>query len=136
LILVACVLAMGCGGKATRVWGTVTFAGKPIPRGKIYFTPDQSKSNTGAPGYADIKDGNFDTGAQGGQAAPAGAVIVRIEGFEEIAPVGDITTKPLFFPYETPADLPKGRSSQTFDVPATAVKQPAKKAGKGEAVTP
>jgi len=117
---------MGCGGKGTRVSGTVTFGGKPVPLGKIYFNPDQSKNNSGEPGYADIKDGRFDTGAKGGQPAPAGAVVVRIQGFEEIPPVGDVTTKPLFFPYETAVDLPKGGSTQTFDVPATATKKSAK----------
>lgn len=125
--LVVCCLLVGCGGSAqNRVSGTVNFEGKPVPLGKIYFNPDKSKNTPGLPGYADIKDGSFDTAASGGQGAPSGAVIVHIEGFEPVAPTGDVSTKPLFFPYEVAADLPKHASTQNYDVPASATKQPAK----------
>ena len=40
LAALACCLVLGCGGgsKLYRVSGKVTFAGKPVPVGKIYFT--------------------------------------------------------------------------------------------------
>ena len=43
-LLVLAVAAAGCGGDgANRVSGKVTFNGKPLPAGKIYFTPDGAK---------------------------------------------------------------------------------------------
>jgi hypothetical protein len=107
----------------------VTFKGQPVPQGKIYFAPDGSKGNSGPTGYADVKNGSFDTSSKGGQGACSGAVVVRIEGFTEITPVGDVTTQPLFYPYEIQVDLPKGSSTQKFEVPATAADKPQKPAG-------
>src|SRR5215475_12345122 len=56
-LLIAGVVAsssIGCGGgpRLYRVSGNVTFAGNPIPFGKIYFTPDGAKENSGTPGFA------------------------------------------------------------------------------------
>ena len=61
-------LAFGCGDdKTARVSGKVTFNGRPVPAGKIYFMPDGEQGNTGSTGYADIKDGEYDTGSSGGR---------------------------------------------------------------------
>ena len=137
LLLLACALVAGCGSKGASVSGTVTFDGKPVPFGKIYFNPDKSKGNSGAPGYADIRDGSFDTSSRGGQACSPGAVKVRIEGFEEIPPKGEVTAKALFPAYETTLDLPAGSSSHKFDVPASAAKQqPPKTATPGKGTLP
>lgn len=129
LALTACCLALavaGCGDSSkSRVSGTVTFQGKPIPKGKIYFTPDAKKSNTGPTGYADIVNGSYDTGSKGSMPSPTGAVVVRVEGFEDIQGTGEISMRPLFFPWEKDADLPGGASTQNFDVPAIAAKKPA-----------
>ena len=42
---------LGCGSgaepKRSRVSGTVTFEGKPIPYGTVLITPDGAKKNTG-----------------------------------------------------------------------------------------
>ncbi|HEY7158926.1 MAG TPA: hypothetical protein VH575_33585 [Gemmataceae bacterium] len=126
LALLACCQILGCGGGSDgyNVSGTVLFDGKPVPLGKIYFTPDAAKDNSGPSGFADIKDGEFDT-KKTGKAAPAGPVVVRIEGFMEVPPVGEVTTKPLFYPYQVTADLPRHNSTQTFTVPASATKPPA-----------
>src|SRR5262245_62110995 len=129
--LVSLCLVLGCGGgpKGNRVSGTVTFEGRPVPLGKIYFNPDKSKNNTGQTGFADIKDGKFDTGEKGMQGTVSGPVVVRIEGFEEIPPMGEVTTRQLFFPWETSIEVPKGVSTQKFDVPASAAKEPQAPAG-------
>lgn len=124
-----CCLALGCGGSTTRVSGKVTFKGAPVPSGKIYFRPDTSKGNNGPTGYADIKDGSFDTSSSGGAGASPGAVIVEITGVAPTGGDGDVTAKQLFYPYSTTADLPKGSHTQSFDVPADAEKAP-KQTGK------
>ncbi len=125
----------GCGGsKGNRVSGKVTFAGKPVPAGKIYFMPDGSKNNSGATGYAEINDGAYDTSATGGQGVTIGAMIVAIEGFDPATAgkkekgdtSGEETTKSLFPRYETTVELPGSATTKDFDVPADAVKGPKK----------
>jgi hypothetical protein len=125
----ACLLAFGCGGeKVYRVSGKVTFQGKPVPAGKVYFIPDGSKGNTGPTGFADIKDGQYDTGATGGRNAPAGPVLIAVEGLDPAAAPDkkdkseEATVKALFPRYQIAADLPAEKSTKDIDVPADAVK--------------
>jgi len=135
-----CCLSLGCGGDKTfHVSGAATFNGKPIPAGKIYFMPDGSKGNTGATGYAEIKDGQYDTSAAGGRGTAGGPMLVRIEGGDPSTAgqkvkgdtSGEEVGKALFVPYQTSADLPMSDTKKDFDVPAEAVK---KKPQIGEAV--
>jgi hypothetical protein len=133
LLLPAVVLAVaatGCGGDGSyRVSGKVTFNGKPVPGGKIYFMPDGAKGNKGTTGYADIKDGAYDTSS--GVGAPKGAVVVAIEGVDPGQPgekekgVKDpgeeSTVKSLFPRWETTLEV-TGGMTKDFDVPAEAGK--------------
>lgn len=126
--LVVALGAAGCGGDgANRISGKVSFNGKPLPAGKIYFTPDGSKGNTGAAGFADIKDGVYDTGT--GRGSVKGAVVVAIEGFdpgqsgakEKGDTSGETTVKSLFARYEIKLDV-TGTMTKDFEVPAEAGK--------------
>lgn len=127
--LIACAAAAGCGGDSThRVSGTVTFKGQPVPAGKIYFMPDGLKGNSGPTGYATIRDGKYDTSAEGGRGAGKGPMIVAIEGSDPSAEgkkekgdtSGEVTIKTLFPRYETATDLPGSDTEKNFDVPADA----------------
>lgn len=136
-----CCLAAGCGGDGggNHVSGKVTFKGQPVPAGKIYFTPDSAKGNSGPQGYADIKDGEYDTSASGGHGVGSGPMTVSIEGFDpsksgakEKGDVsGEETILMLFPTYKTTADLPDDDSTKDFDVPAEA----AENVQRGEART-
>ena len=135
-LLVLSSLAVGCGeSNGYRVSGKVSFMGKPVPAGKIYFMPDGSKKNSGATGFADIKDGLYDTALAGGHGSPGGAVIIALEGNDPTGTLDkndspDVTTKLLFARYETSAELPKGVSTKDIDVPAEAAKGPKQPKGK------
>jgi hypothetical protein len=133
LATLALLLFSGCGGSADEGGGTVhvsgdaTFAGKPIPAGKIYFAPDPAKGNSGASGYATIEDGTFNTADGDGKATVGGATVVRIEGFDPAQTStneesGEEVAKSLFPTYETKVDLPKETTTKNFDVPAEAAK--------------
>jgi hypothetical protein len=126
LALLASALILGCGGDGAsrfNVSGSATFAGKPIPVGKIYFTPDAAKGNSGAAGYADIKDGKFSTASAGGMGTIGGAMLVRIEGADGIALDEDRPNgNPLFTFYEVAVEFPKESTTKDFDVPADAAK--------------
>lgn len=109
------VFVAGCGesGPDTyHVKGTVTYKGAPIPTGSITFTP--AKGNTGPAGYADIKDGKFDTSGEGrNRGTVGGPHRVTIIGFDGKAkpdaelPLGN----PLFPEYQVEKDLPKEDSA-------------------------
>jgi hypothetical protein len=124
----ACCLALACAGcgdsKGNRVAGTVTFKGNPVPAGKIYFNPDASKRNSGQAGFADIKNGRYDTAQRGAQGVVGGPTVVHIEGFDG--------SGVMLFTHDTAAELPKGSATKDFEVPAAA----ANNAPKGPIVQP
>lgn len=113
------VLLPGCGGERTyNVSGTVSFQGKPVPSGHIVFEPDPTSGNSGAPAFAKIKDGHYDTRIDGGHGTIGGSHLIRIHGRDGI-PRGELLNGlPLFRDYETTVDLPKEDGEQNFEVPA------------------
>jgi hypothetical protein len=127
LPVLLCGLIIGCGS-GVRVSGKVTFKGQPVPGGKVYISPDTSKGNSGPTGYADIKNGFYDTGAAGGSPCVAGAVVFGVEGVDPNAPpdkaAPDVTTKLLFPRYEFKMELPGSSTTKDIDVPAEAAKGP------------
>lgn len=145
LAVLVCGLAVGCGGDGThRVSGTVTFKGQPIPVGKIYFTPDSTKGGHGPSGFADIKDGKYDTASAGGRGSIAGAVVISVEGFDPAGKPdkpdksdtsGEVLIKSLFPRYEVQADMPASASTKDIDVPAGAATAKPKQIG-GPLVNP
>jgi hypothetical protein len=105
----------GCGPseeKLYRVSGVVTYNGKPIPKGLIFFDPKAD----GPQGFANIVNGNYDT-AQQGKGVRGGAYDVRVNGFDgkqvNDAPFGN----PLFLEYTGTKDLPQEDSTYDLDVP-------------------
>jgi hypothetical protein len=130
------LLALGCGdSKGYRVTGKVTFKGQPIPAGKVYFNPDTAKGNSGPSGFADIKDGAYDTSWSGGRGYGGGPTIIAVEGFDPNAKgdkdkgdtSGEVIFKSLFPRYDLPTELPKSNTTKDIDVPADAVNRPVQK---------
>ena len=99
---------LGCSAEVPTfpVEGMVTFKGKAIPKGEIYFDPDISIK--GPQGRALISEGKFSTKDINSGIVP-GKYIIRIHGFDgkprEEAPMG----KALFFAYELPMELVAGK---------------------------
>jgi hypothetical protein len=117
-------LVIGCGGEDVDrfdISGTINYDGKPLPAGTIIFEPDKAAGNEGAPGFAQITDGKYDT-ATGGKGTIGGPQVVRIEG-RDPTPTSD--GQMLTVTHQTTADLPKETTTKDFNVPAEAgVKQP------------
>jgi hypothetical protein len=109
--LVAAFALVGCDREEVLydVTGTVTFDGKPIPKGLIFFDPDVTKGGTGPQGFANILDGKFTTAVQG-KGVRGGAYVVRVNGYDgkeaPEAPFGQY----LFPEYEEKRELPKENS--------------------------
>ena len=132
---------VGCGETGTHVSGKVTFKGQPVPQGRVYIVPDSTSGNSGAPGYADIKNGTYDTAAEGGKAATPGAVVLRVDGYDPTPPPNagpEVTSTRLFTGYEQKTDLPESASVKDIEVPAEAAKLPPSRpeSGSGGKVTP
>lgn len=88
VVLGACLLTLtsvGCGpapDPVARVHGTVTFRGKPVPKGNVFFDPDGTKGTSGKQGFAGIVDGQFDTAAPDGDGIKPGDYTVRVQAFD------------------------------------------------------
>lgn len=115
LLLVGVLLA-GCssGEQIYNVSGKITYGGKPIPKGLIFFDPDPSKGTPGTQGFANIENGQFDTASPGnGKGIRGGTYIIRINGYDgkvgPEAPFGQF----LFPEHELTRELPA--QDQTFD---------------------
>jgi hypothetical protein len=126
LVLVAMLLGIatlaGCGGGSDleryRVYGTVSYDGKPLPYGRIVFEADGARGNHGPQGFALIEHGAFDTDTNGGKGTIGGPHITRISGFDGIstnedAPFGN----PLFRQFEQEVDLPRESTELNVSVP-------------------
>jgi hypothetical protein len=114
LVIAGVAAFFGCSGeeKLYRVWGTVTYGGKPIPKGLIFFDPQAD----GPQGFANIVDGKYDTSQQG-KGVRGGAYDVRVNGFTGIeapeAPFGQA----LFPEFHGTKELPQADSTFDLDVP-------------------
>ena len=113
-LLTLCVV-LGCGGdepKRNRVSGKVSYDGNPVVYGDVVITPDGAKKNSGAQGFANIRDGQYDTSASGGKGYGGGPAVMRVIGF-------DREGGKLLFEEEFQVDLPAGDATHDINVPKT-----------------
>lgn len=112
-------VCLGCGGsdvnRAT-LRGKVTFQGKPVPKGLIYFEPDISRGNSGPQGFAEILDGEYRTDKVG-IGAVTGPLLVRISGFSNAGQSNESPGAPLFPQYQTQIEITEETTTMDFDVP-------------------
>lgn len=104
---------MGCEKKSEfdrlTVTGSITWKGKRIPAGTIYFDPDVIKKNSGPQGVAMIKDGKFDTRFANSRGCVQGSHIATIHACDgknksESKPFGNKMFKPYTVEVEIPAN--------------------------------
>ncbi len=113
----------GCGGSSGPqrydVSGTVTYEGKPVISGFVYFSPDVELGNKGPGGGAPIADGKFKTGVEKG--VVGGPHVVRVVGLDGVPAVVEGEKlpdgKPLFMPYFMNVDFPKKDHTVDITVP-------------------
>ncbi len=125
LAALATTVLAGCGSgpKLYHVSGRLTLDGQPIPAGYVYFEPDAAKGNDGTGGFAEVKDGRYDTRNRG-KGVIGGPHHVRLAGFDgkprfvgrAFMPFGDT----IFADYTLAIDLPREDTTRDFNVPAKA----------------
>ncbi|MFI4876581.1 MAG: hypothetical protein ACIALR_14625 [Blastopirellula sp. JB062] len=115
-IMAIVMTQVGCseeGESLTRLSGQVTIHNQPVPFGVIQFTPDASAGNQGAAGFAEIRDGRFDTDA-GGRGVTGGAFTAMIDAYSmqnvnpDIKPYGD----PLVTGYKRKVTVDQGPAAE------------------------
>ena len=124
LLLPATLLTAGCGTSSSGPYhlsGKVTHKGQPLPAGRIFFLPNTAKGNSGQGGFAEIKNGVFDTRNKGG-ATPGGPLIVRIDGYDGQSTGTNPVGQPLFLTYEVEFEAPRADATHDFEVPESAGK--------------
>ena len=120
-VAVFCLIATtGCGKpepKRYELSGKVTWAGKPIPAGMLYFEPDLAAGTNGLQGYAIIENGQYDT-RKGGRGISGGKSVIRIFAGDGKA-AGEATMgQPLFPEYQWNEELPTADATKDIDIPA------------------
>lgn len=119
----AMLVAAGCsrapaGPQRYPVSGSVTFAGQPVPAGRIVFEPDRAAGNSGPAAYGSIVAGRFTTYPRMG--AVEGPHVVQISGFDGKA-FGELSEgRPLFPDHTTSATVPARPATIDFTVPSPA----------------
>ena len=106
-------LVVGCGDSGPprlRLSGAAKFDGEPIMYGDVVFTPDGAKGHSGPQGFANIRDGKYDTSDSGGKGYAGGPTVVRVTGF-----TGE--GGKLICEYEWSVDLPTTDGTYDIDVP-------------------
>lgn len=128
---VACgitLAACGCSrGPVTRfdLCGEVTFKGQPVPAGLVVINPDLANGGDGPQGMAEIRAGRYDTRTCH-KGAPAGPVVLMIDGFDGLGQPESPLGSPLFTGYRLPVALPREATELNIDVPASATTGSAK----------
>lgn len=125
MAVATCVIALaacGCSrNPATRfdLRGTVTFKGQLVQAGLVVINPDRAKGGDGPQGMAEIRAGRYDTRTLS-KGAPAGAVVLIVDGFDGAAQPESPAGSPLFTGYKLHADLPREPSEMNIEVPDSA----------------
>ena len=125
LLAVAVVPLAGCGDPAGparyEVSGEVTYEGRPVPGGRILFTPDASRGNGGPGSVAEIENGRYRTRPSKGFVG--GPCVATIYGTD-----GTVATEQrdnsLFSPYRVELELPRADCRHDFEVPAAPTRRP------------
>jgi hypothetical protein len=110
----------GCGEKAPvryRLSGKITWAGKPIPAGILYFDPDLAAGVDGPQGYAIIEKGMYDT-MKGGAGHAGGNCVIRLHALDGVSAPEAYGGRPLFPEYFWSEALPAIDDTKDIDVPA------------------
>lgn len=111
------LILAGCGGGGVPrhpVSGTVTYNGKPVVYGTIFFDPDTTKGTDGPQGSAEIRQGRYQT--EPDKSPMAGAHVVRIIAWQT-TPEAGMLGAPVISNYSTSVEVPVGGKALDFVVP-------------------
>lgn len=110
---------VGCekGPPRYQVTGTVSFNGQPVPAGRIVFTPDRPKGNSGPQGVAAIEEGKIIPGHRNVVGGPHWMEIQCFDGVPYEGREVRVTYGRPLLPMQTiQVDLPRSDAELTVDI--------------------
>lgn len=123
LLLCGVVLAGGCGEKPLdriRIRGTVTYQGKPVENGAIFFEPTESVGKIAPTVYLPVRDGKFDAEDNGPIKGKYRVTVGGMDRSKETKDDDGITNTPQLFPdYKFEVDIPPPDNKLDVQVPET-----------------
>lgn len=127
LVILSLALA-SCGSgepKRHRITGTVTFEGKPVEFGAIFFEPTESVGKIAPTVYLPVRDGKYDTNDKGPVAGKYRVIIGGMDKSRERVDSDGITHTPqLFQDYKFEVDIPPPNNTLDIVVPASQAIRP------------
>jgi hypothetical protein len=111
LLLAGCLLAGGCGRgdglKRYRVKGSVTYDGKPVEFGAIFFEPTESIGKLAPTVYLPVRDGRYDAGDEGPVAGKYQVIVGGVDQASKRVDSDGVThTQQLFQDYKFDVEIP------------------------------
>ena len=121
LLVIASLTLAGCGGDSLNrcpVKGTVTFQGKPVEAGAIFFEPTASVGNTAPTVYLSIQNGKYDAGSEGPVPGKYTVIVGGMDKSKESVDDDGITHTPqLFEDYRFEVEIPPPGNTLDIEVP-------------------
>jgi hypothetical protein len=117
------LVSAGCGGDGLdrhRVRGTVTFQGKPVEFGAVFFEPTESVGKVAPTVYLPVRDGKYDTGDKGPIPGRYRVTVGGVDKSKERVDDDGITHSPqLFQDYKFEVEIPPPDGTLDIEVPAS-----------------
>jgi hypothetical protein len=122
-LAIVCLALAGCGGDVLErygVRGTVTFQGKTVEFGAIFFEPTESAGKIAPTVYLPIRDGKFDATNKGPSAGKYRVVVGGMDKSKRRVDDDGITHTPqLFKDYVFEVEIPPPDNTLDIEVPAS-----------------
>jgi len=121
-LALVCLALAGCGDglKRYRVKGTVTFEGKPVQFGAIFFEPTESVGKIAPTVYLPVRDGKYDANDKGPIAGKYRVVVGGMDKSRDRVDDDGITqTARLFQDYAFEVEMPPPNNTLDVEVPAS-----------------
>jgi len=126
ILLVGCLAGCSSAGDGVRLYqvsGKVTFQGKPVSAGVIFFDPDAAAGNSGPQGSAEIVNGTYNTATKTGKGIAGGPMVVTMTGWNSApANAEQLSRDALFTDYVVRKEFANKNSEMDFEIPAEAAK--------------
>jgi hypothetical protein len=124
---IAALTLAGCGGDGLQrhpIKGTVTFDGKPVEFGAIFFEPTASVGTIAPTVYLPVRDGKYHAGDKGPVSGKYRVTVGGMDRSKETKDDDGITTTPQLFPdHKFEVDIPPPNNTLDVNVPATPTPQ-------------
>jgi hypothetical protein len=117
------LMILGCGSDGFsrhRIQGTVTYDGKPLEDGVLFFEPTAAAGQMAPTVYVKVRNGQYDTGKEGPITGKYRVVLTGLDKANERLDDDNVLHTPLLFPdHKFEVDIPPPNNRLDIEVPKT-----------------